>query len=200
MKKSRSLWMWPVVFVAGFVAGIVFSAWKLDIAQHQCEQPQGHPSAREARLSEGKQRIAALEKMLEKNPKNVQAVVQLGNAYLSTGRNDEAVAAFQKALELTPQDPDVLTQLGVSYRRLGKSSDAAESFRRALKLNPGHPFALVNLGIVLQKDLGDKKGALKAFEALLASSEGSRFSKMVTPWVEQLRKEIAPKESNADKK
>jgi len=192
--------MWPVVFVAGFMAGIFFSAWKLDIAHQHSEQPPGHPSAQKDRLAESKQRIAALEKMLEKTPKNVQVVVQLGNAYLSTGRNDGAVAAFQKALELTPQDPDVMTQLGVSYRRLGKSSDAVESFRSALKLNPGHPFALVNLGIVLQKDLGDKKGALKAFEALLASSEGSRFSKMVTPWVEKLRNEIAPKESDADKK
>jgi cytochrome c-type biogenesis protein CcmH/NrfG len=141
-----------------------------------------------------------LEKMLEKSPGNVRALVQLGNVYLNAGNHDKAAEAYRKALKVNPQDADIMTQLGVAYRRMGKSSDAAASFRNALKLQPDHPFALVNLGIVLRKDIGDKKGALKTFEALLSSSEGHRFSKMVTPWIEQLRKEIAPKESSPDAK
>jgi cytochrome c-type biogenesis protein CcmH/NrfG len=173
-------------FVAGFLAGVVFSAWKLDTAVQRTPDKTPPPQQTNKR-AELEKRIAGIEKMLVENPGNLTALVQLGNDYFDMGNHDKAIEAYTNALKIDPHNADVMTDMGIAYRRLGKPEQAVTSFRKALEANPNHTTALFNLGIVLRDDLKDFAGALKAWEAFLEKAKDSPFSVMVQPWVNQLR-------------
>jgi len=184
------------VFAAGFLAGVVFSAWKLDTVVRGT--PGEAPSQRQTnKRAEVKKRIAGIEKMLAENPGNLTALVQLGNDYFDVGNYEKALEAYKNALKIDPQNADVMTDMGIAYRRVGKAQEAVTSFRNALKADPNHATALFNLGIVLRDDLKDYPGALKAWEAFLEKAKGSPFSVMVQPWVNQLREKIGEKNTGS---
>lgn len=188
MKKSQSLIVLLGVFLAGFIAGVVFSSWKLGnvTGPSASAAPQ---TAQSNAQDEIQQRISGIERMLAVNPKNVEALVQLGNDYFDLRKYDKAVEIYSKALELEPRNADVLTDLGICYRRLGRPQDAIEAFRKAVAIDPGHAMALFNMGIIFKDDLKDKTAALKAWEAFLEKAGDSQYAVMVRPWVRQLREE-----------
>jgi len=174
---------WVAIFAAGFVAGIVFSAWKLESIT-----PRQTPAA--ARTDERGQRIAGLERMLAKTPDNIDALVQLGNDYYDSGNYRKAVETYEKAVQIKPDNPDVLTDLGVSYRKLGQPDKAVSMFQQAIKVDPSHAIALFNLGIVYRDDLKDLPAALKAWETFLDKAGDSPHAVMVRPWVQQLKEKL----------
>ncbi len=186
LKNSRSLMSLIAFFAAGFLAGVVFSAWKLD-SVFQGTSERNQPPQQANKRAELEKRIAGMEKMLAKNPGNVTALVQLGNDYFDLGNYDKALEAYTNALKIDPSNADVMTDMGIAYRRVGKPKEAVSSFRKALEVDPNHTTALFNLGIVLRDDFKDYAGALKAWEAFLEKAKGSPFSVMVQPWVQQLR-------------
>ena len=199
MKKSRSVISLIAVFAAGFVAGVVFSAWKLDTTaapskgrSQKVKEQDGQEQLR--------RRIAGIEKMLAKDPSNSVALVQLGNDYFDLGNYQKAVEAYQRALKVTPRDPDILTDMGIAYRRLGNPKESVQCFRRAIAANPNHALALFNLGIVLRDDVKDYPGALKAWETFLEKAGNTPHAVMVRPWVKQLRDKVARPTSGSMKK
>lgn len=188
MKKSQPFIVLLGIFVAGFVAGVVFSTWKLgDVGGPPASAPK--EQAQTSAQDEIHQRISGIERMLAANPDNAAALIQLGNDYFDLQKYDKAVDAYDKAIKLDPRNPDVLTDMGISYRRLGRPNEAIEALRKAVAIDPGHAMALFNMGIVLKDDLKDKAGALKAWEAFLEKAGDSRLAVMVRPWVKQLREE-----------
>ena len=187
--KKRSLLSWLGIFVAGFICGVVFSAWKLD--RHGAPVSSPAPATSEQNTASGvRSRIAGIEKMLAVNPNNVEALVQLGNDYFDTGNYEKAVETYQRALRIGPRNADVITDMGISYRKLGKSKEAVDAFRKALEVDPNHAMALFDLGLTLRDDLKDYAGALKAWETFLQKAGDSRYAVMVRPWVKQLREKI----------
>ena len=125
----------------------------------------------------------ALKEALAKDPKNVNAWIQLGNVMMDTSRFNEAVEAYQKALDLDPKNVDVRVDMGTCYRNSGKPDIAVKEYRKALELNPQHLHAHQNLGVVLAYDLKDYKGAVKEFETALAIAPNA-------PSAEGLKQEI----------
>jgi cytochrome c-type biogenesis protein CcmH/NrfG len=191
VKRPKSLPTLILVFVAGFVAGVLFSAWKLENIAGRAQAPAQETSEQDMQ-QELRNRIAGIEKMLAVNPNNLEALTQLGNDYFDTGNFAKAVEAYQKALQLNPNQADVWTDLGVSYRRLNNPAESAKAFRKAQEINPGSAASLFNLGLVLRDDLKDPQGALHAWEKYLTQFPDSPHAVMVRPWVKQL-KEAAPK-------
>jgi cytochrome c-type biogenesis protein CcmH/NrfG len=189
VKKTRSLALWLGVFAAGFIAGVVFSAWKLDRKEGSDIRPavESGPSNPAA---ETRMRIAGLEKMIAAEPTHLQAIIQLGNDYFDTGDYAKAVQTYQKALTLDARNADVLTDMGTSYRKLNKTDECAAAFRQALEVDPGHPLALFNLGLVLRDDVKDDAGALQAWQRFLEKAGDSPHAVMVRPWVSQLQKKL----------
>ncbi len=184
--KKRSFVSWLGIFVAGFVCGVVFSAWKLD--KHGSPESVSAPGMREkSTASDVQSRIVGLEKMLAVNPNNAEALVQLGNDYFDMGNYEKAVEIYQRSLAVDPRNADVITDMGVAYRKMGKSKEAADAFRKTLEVDPDHALALFNLGIVLRDDLKDYPAALEAWEAFLQKAGDSPHAVMVRPWVKQLR-------------
>jgi tetratricopeptide (TPR) repeat protein len=130
----------------------------------------GAPGAGEkaAAQAAAKERIAGLSRAAAENPRDPEAWAHLGHAYFDADTPKEAIEAYTKSLQLKPDQPDTLTDMGVMYRRNDEPEKGIESFDKALAIQPNHKIALFNKGIVLFHDLGDSKGALAAWEKLLA--------------------------------
>ena len=124
-----------------------------------------------------------LREVIAKDPKNLNALINLGNMMMDTSRFSEAVEAYQKALDIDPKNVDVRVDMGTCYRKLGKPDVALKEYRKALELNPNHLFALKNMGVVFAYDLRDADQAVKAFEKALALAPNA-------PDAEQLKQEI----------
>jgi cytochrome c-type biogenesis protein CcmH/NrfG len=181
------------VFVAGFIAGIVFSAWKL---QHVGRPEETKQSATASPAFH--ERIKELRSMIAASPDNVSALIQLGNLYFDTNEYDQAVELYEKALQLSPEKADVQADLGIAYRRLGAPEKSAQSFEKALEIDEDHAMALFNLGIVLRDDLNKPQKALQTWRKWLAKHGDTPHAVMVRPWVQSLENELRKQSSPQD--
>jgi tetratricopeptide (TPR) repeat protein len=73
---------------------------------------------------------------LEKDPKNVEALLGLAHLTERMGHPDKALELYQKATRYHPQDPAAHNDLGICYLHLGKMAEAVTSFERAIALEP----------------------------------------------------------------
>jgi Flp pilus assembly protein TadD len=124
-----------------------------------------------------------LKEALAKDPKDLNALISLGNMMMDASRFSEAVDAYQKVLDIDPKNADVRVDMGTCYKNMGKPDFAVKEYRQALEVNPQHLHALKNLGIVYAYDLHDNKEAVKAFEKALAAAPND-------PDAERVKQEI----------
>jgi cytochrome c-type biogenesis protein CcmH/NrfG len=112
-------------------------------------------------------RVQSLTTILNSDPKNVNAAVQLGNTYFDSERYPDAIKWYEQALKLDPNNPDASTDLGVSYYYSNRTEDALKQFEHSLKLNPNHTKTLLNQGIVLAFGKQDLNGAEAAWRKVV---------------------------------
>jgi Tfp pilus assembly protein PilF len=132
-------------------------------------------------------RIASLQSVVARDPKNVQAWIQLGNDYFDMRQPQKAIEAYGRALELKPNDPDVLTDQGVMYRDLGQFDKAVENFQKANQAVPQHVQSLFNLGVVYANDLKQPKKAEEAWTKVLQLAPQSPQGQQAQQALQQLR-------------
>ncbi len=108
--------------------------------------------------------------VLQKDPKNLQALVQAGNIYYDSQRYQEAINYYTQALAVEPGNVDVRTDLGTAFWYANKPKEAVEQFDLALKARPAYPQTLFNLGIVKLHGLNDPEGAIAAWQTLLSTN------------------------------
>jgi cytochrome c-type biogenesis protein CcmH/NrfG len=128
---------------------------------------------------------------VKKDPKNFQALAQIGNNYFDLGEAQKSVDAYTKALAIKGDDPNVLTDMGVMYRQLKDFQKAAAAFRKAAAVSPTHPQSRLNLGIVLVHDLQDLQGGIAAWEDFLRVAPNDPNAASIRRSVEDLRGRVA---------
>lgn len=96
------------------------------------------------------QQIDGYKQVLAHDPKNVPALVGLGNLYYDTSQWMKAADYYQQALKIKPDLDDVRADMGTSYFNMGLNEVAEGEFRKVLKHNPRHINARFNLGVVLR--------------------------------------------------
>jgi cytochrome c-type biogenesis protein CcmH/NrfG len=175
VKKETMLIVALIAVVIGFLGGTIYSAFQSGpTTTVQTGQPSGQPQQQSQPApnfsNQQATQILELEQEVVVNPTNVRAWIQLGNVYFDTNNYTKAIKAYEKSLELSPNNPNVLTDLGVMYRRNGQSDKALEAFDKAIAADPTHEQARFNKGIVLNYDMGDREGAIKAWEELLKAN------------------------------
>jgi cytochrome c-type biogenesis protein CcmH/NrfG len=119
------------------------------------------------------QRIETNRKIVQADPKDRQAWVQLGNDYFDSKQHQKSIDAYARALELDPKDPNVLTDQGVMYREIGSFDRAIENFEKASKVDPQHVQSLFNLGVVWASDKKDSARAAKAWRKVIEVAPNS---------------------------
>ena len=107
---------------------------------------------------------------LKTSPNDFDTLQKLGNLYYDSQAYPQAIEYYEKALKVQPNNPDVRTDLGTAYWYTGNPDKAIASFEQALAIRPNHPGTLFNLGIVKWQGKKDPKGAVVAWEKLLATN------------------------------
>jgi len=138
-------------------------------------------------VADYQQRIAEAEKIVARDPKNLQAWVQLGNDYFDTGQPQKAINAYAKALELKPDNPNVLTDQGVMYRQMKQFDLAIANFEKAQRIDPNHLQSQYNLGLVYAEDLKQPDKAIKAWNRFLELDSTSPTAQQIKGMIEQLK-------------
>jgi cytochrome c-type biogenesis protein CcmH/NrfG len=116
--------------------------------------------------SSGGVNFSELEQRVKRNPKDAQALIELGNSYFDTRQWDKAIDAYEKALALSPKNVDVRTDLAISYFSIGQVDKAISEAKLATGIDPKHPYAHYNLGIFLSA-AGRKEEAAKEWQTFL---------------------------------
>lgn len=112
-------------------------------------------------------KVQQLTTILNSDPNNAGAAVQLGNTYFDAERYPEAIAWYQKALALDPKNADASTDLGVSYYYTNRADEALQQFENSLRIDPKHTKTLLNKGIVLAFGKQDLNGAAESWRKVV---------------------------------
>ncbi|MBT0654624.1 tetratricopeptide repeat protein [Geomobilimonas luticola] len=181
MKKEQIL-VAVIALVAGLLLGILFFGGKKDAVPVGGGVPMGGGAP-----ADYQQRIAEVEKIVAREPGNVQAWIQLGNDYFDTDQTQKSINAYGKALELDPNNTNVLTDQGVMYRKMGWFDKAIANFEKAQKLDPKHLQSLYNLGVVYAQDLKQPAKAAEVWERYLKMDSTSPTAQQIKAMMEQFR-------------
>jgi tetratricopeptide (TPR) repeat protein len=126
---------------------------------------QGQPPMQNPALAA--QNEASLRSLLMADPKNLAALIELGNLYYDQGQFAQAVEWYGKALEIAPRNPNVRTDRGTSYWNINRPDEAIVEFKKSLQVDPEHQQTLYNLGLVYLQGKNNVAEAKKAWQTLL---------------------------------
>lgn len=135
-------------------------------------QAAGSASGQQAKVLD-EARVQQLRTILNSDPKNAGAAVQLGNTYFDAERYADAIDWYKKALEIDPKNPDASTDLGVSYYYTNQPDEALKQFEHSLQVDPKHTKTLLNKGIVLAFGKQDLDGAAASWQKVIDIAPGT---------------------------
>jgi Flp pilus assembly protein TadD len=126
-------------------------------------------------VEQGKYRVAEkqYQRVLAKDPKNLDALSNLGVVYFRIGKIRSAESTLKKALAIAPNDGFVLTTLGIVHYRQSRFDDALKELRKAIQINPNSATAHNYLGITASQK-GRQQEAEK--EMLQAITEDPNYA------------------------
>ena len=114
-----------------------------------------------------RQAIEELKARIAKNPRDVAALVTLGNFYFDAAKFEQAGTYYQRALALDPGNPDVRTDYAVVEHQTGHDLEALAAIDAIIKANPTFTPALFNRGVVLAA-IGRRTQAADAYKHFIA--------------------------------
>ncbi len=91
------------------------------------------------------------ERVLAREPEQVDVRYLLGTAQLQLGRFRECIATLEEVVRRQPDMADAHNNLGVAYKALGEWEPAAKAFQAAIRANPDYDQALYNLGRLMEE-------------------------------------------------
>ncbi|MCI0531002.1 MAG: tetratricopeptide repeat protein [candidate division Zixibacteria bacterium] len=111
--------------------------------------------------------ITALEGRLEKNPKDSEALILLGNLYYDANKAEEAIDFYRQALAIDPENSNVWTDLGTMQLHNGQVDQAIQSYTRATEIDPKNQMAWFNLGVLYRFHTNQPQEAVKVWRKFL---------------------------------
>jgi tetratricopeptide (TPR) repeat protein len=116
---------------------------------------------------------AGYRSFLERYPRNLEALANLGVVYASMGRYDEAIASYKKALEVSYLSAPIRMNLALAYYKAGRCGEAVPEFANVLDGNPGL-FNAVLLKADCHLQLGEFAKAIALLEPIAAEHEADQ--------------------------
>lgn len=102
------------------------------------------------------------------NQERADAHVNIGTAYLETGRYNDALKEFLEAEKLSPQDPKVHYYMGISCYRKGFTDNAVDEFKKTLALKSDFSEVHNYLGVIYMQQ-GQWDTAIQYFKNALSN-------------------------------
>lgn len=98
--------------------------------------------------NDAEEAIGYFRRALEANPKNFDALADLGTALDLSGRSEEALVYFEKARALRPENFALHYNYGLALAKLSRWAEAQAAFREALRLKPDFAPAREKLALI----------------------------------------------------
>ncbi|HUK56673.1 MAG TPA: tetratricopeptide repeat protein [Nitrospiria bacterium] len=149
------------------------------------------PSRRDPLMEQGAHFMSVVmeyKRRLEKNPKDKEALLFLGNANYDINRFDQAKDYYKRYLDIDPTNAGVRTDLATSYYNVKDVDSALRELKSVLSQVPDHEAALYNVGLILWKDKQDKPGAINAWETLLKTHPNYPKAAEVRKQMDEIKK------------
>ena len=124
-------------------------------------------AAEKVRLGDYDAAISKLKAVLDKNPKDSNALYIIGMAYLKKKMWAEAIFSFLQVVDLSPKFAAAYYHLGICYQQQKEMPKALEYYQKAMDLDPSNPDTPFNSGLVLF-ELNRVDEALACFERTLS--------------------------------
>jgi len=110
--------------------------------------------------------IGFLIDCVKKSPNKSRPYVNLGVAYLTMGKYDEALGQIQKALQIDPKASVAYYNLGIVFQKMGDTNKAIEMLKKSLEIDPDFHMSQFNLGAGYF-EIGQYEESEKAFQRFL---------------------------------
>lgn len=89
----------------------------------------------------------SLESLLQKDPRNVKYLIEMGNLLLTSGRAKESLDFFERSIESRPNSYEAWYNYGVAQREAGLIDNAAASIEKAMTLSPDSSWLYASFGL-----------------------------------------------------
>lgn len=127
------------------------------------------------------QQIQGYEKVLQREPNNVNALDNLAQLRLQLGQPAQAIELLERSRKLNPADPRYTLSLGDTYLKTSQFEKASSEFDKLLAISEDYAPAVLGKGLALQ-GMGKGKEAQVQFDKAI---------KISPPEMKQKIKEIA---------
>ncbi len=150
--------------------------------------PEGHPEVSgdtEGTGPTAEDIVAAAEEAYNADPKNIEAILDLGDAYLQANRLDDAVKILNEALALEPDNSTAKAGLAMADFVKGDTAGAQSKLEAVIAEAPEDQVALYDLAIVyFSTDQRDK--AKQTWEKVVAANPVSELGQMAQQFVDMM--------------
>jgi cytochrome c-type biogenesis protein CcmH/NrfG len=186
----------PLTAVTG-IAGVLFGVivgYLLGVSQREVGPIPMAASQAAAAAPAGvanEQELQAYRNVLASDPKNPRANAELANRLYDAGRYAESIPYYQQAFGGDPKNVNISTDLATALYYAGRPDEALAQFDKSLALDPKHGQTLFNVGIVRRDGKQDPKGAIAAWERLLASVPDYADASKVRTMIAELKARVS---------
>ena len=133
------------------------------------------------------QMVQGYKQALAKNPKDLDALVGLANLEFDSQQWAHAIDYYSRALAIDGKNADVRVDRAIAYHATGQNDLAKKELARVIREKPDHKNAWLNLGVV-NRELGDRAGAIKAWERYLEMDPQGEHAADVRQEIESLKR------------
>ena len=95
--------------------------------------------------------------LIKKNPKNLDAHLELGQIFSQKNRHKEAIKHFTTALNISPNSITAIRGIAHSYHRQKDYKNAESYYRKSLKFDSEDDFTFYNLGTLYYDQKKNKR-------------------------------------------
>jgi len=171
-RLTRDAWGWAVKPRFSVLAALLLASFTTGSGAERAgaqavisqEVVQPLPSAEVQRLNRALTALA-------KTPRDLDALIEAGNAAMGVENFEAAVGFFTRAADIDPNHPRVALGLAAAYLRLGRASEAIVQFDRARAAGVPAREVLPDQGLAFDL-LGEQNAAQAAYAEALALDPG----------------------------
>jgi tetratricopeptide (TPR) repeat protein len=131
--------------------------------------------------------IAGYEKVVEINPENPDAKINLAICYTETPQPMKGIMLLREVVEKHPENTKAQMNLGFLSIRSNQFDKAIERFKKVLELNPGQSEAWYFLGYSYMNK-GENSPAIEAFGKYLEAGRDSQLINEANVYIRGLKK------------
>jgi cytochrome c-type biogenesis protein CcmH/NrfG len=134
-------------------------------------------------------KVQELTNKIKQNPKDFDAIVELGNINFDQKNFSDAVSLYQKALQIKPDALNVRTDMGTAMFYQNRFDEAIAVFQETLKSDPKNAQALFNLGVAMLHGKNDVKRAIEYWQQLVDLNPDNPQVAMVKEQIQKLKEQ-----------